>query len=80
MSEILNVFHVGCGGELYVTDFGESYADLNFRFEVWCDRCRDADPNGYATREEAVVEGAAYFNEPVAAEVRRTGNDVQEGE
>lgn len=62
----------GCGGKLDIRDHGppdpddpavmeDNPPDPDFRFEVSCDGCDGADPNGYATPEEAAERGAQYF-------------------
>ena len=58
-------FLCSCGGSLYLRDYG-AMADPDFRFELWCHACRECDPNGYATREEALQDGRLYFAEPRA--------------
>jgi hypothetical protein len=54
-----------CGGALRVTDWGshkrrqKGAPSDEFRFELWCAKCLDCDPNGYATAEECVA--STYF-------------------
>ena len=44
----------GCGGELRAQS-GLS-AEPEYKWEVYCDKCKGCDPNGYATLQECIVE------------------------
>ena len=58
-----------CGGRVEIRDHGlpeelpdeDGGYDPEFRFEACCDKCRECDPNGYATKGEALAGAREYF-------------------
>jgi hypothetical protein len=53
-------FHGGCGGKIRVSDRKDS-ADRAFRYEAWCQKCLECDPNGYSSVAETVDKASKYF-------------------
>lgn len=49
----------GCGGAIHIQRRDTSRRE--FRYEVYCLRCMQCDPNGYATLLECHSQGVAYF-------------------
>ena len=46
-----------CGGQMLAEASGSRGA---FEWELYCDKCLDADPNGYATLRECVQEAKTW--------------------
>jgi hypothetical protein len=56
---------VPCGGELRIELCDGSERD--FRWETFCDRCKNCDCNGWPTRSSALANAKEYFNSVPAA-------------
>lgn len=52
--------HPGCGGTIRISDGGRR-ASRGFRYEAYCSKCLQCDPNGYGNRGELMIEAAKYF-------------------
>ncbi len=51
-----------CGGTLRLDHHNkEPKPAREFRWEVYCDKCLECDPNGYSSREKAIDGGLEYF-------------------
>jgi hypothetical protein len=48
-----------CGGELMVQDWKICASG---RYELFCQKCKACDPNGYDTQAEVVTKGYEYFD------------------
>jgi hypothetical protein len=54
----LTVGGIRCGGELKIQDFG---GRDEWRYELFCERCKTCDPNGYQTLAEVRQAVSEYF-------------------
>lgn len=62
-----------CGGQIFAEWFhGEWDGDekLPPSWECYCERCKECDPNGWATLRECVREAPAYWMRPTAEATR----------
>jgi len=68
--EIQGLLHHDCGGQVKVERVNPQTRvigpwlasdDLNFRWESFCDKCKNCDCNGWATLPQAVKEAVDYF-------------------
>ena len=55
-----------CGGRLRVEDWRPKGGRGQWRYELFCERCGDCDPNGYATQAEVMTDGLEFFGAPEA--------------
>jgi hypothetical protein len=55
----LTVGGIRCGGELKIQDFG---IRDEFRYELFCEKCKTCDPNGYQTLVEVRQAVGEYFH------------------
>lgn len=62
-----------CGGIIRVKDWGRPG---EFRFEAWCARCLECDPNGYASRAKAAAGAREYFL-VIGAAMHRKASDAR---
>lgn len=50
-----------CGGELLVQDWHPRGVRGEFRYEIFCDTCKECDPNGWPRQDQLVMEAKRYF-------------------
>lgn len=49
-----------CGGALMVQDWGRG--THSGRYELFCEKCKACDPNGYHTQAGVLTDGMTYFD------------------
>lgn len=60
------VIHAGCGGRILIDDLWP-HSQGEWRFESFCETCKECDPNGWRTLSEATIESRTYFGAAVEA-------------
>lgn len=58
-----------CGGEIEVRDWDDD-ATEEFRYEAYCTRCGDCDPNGWPTLKAVVQNSPQFFGGNARTEAR----------
>jgi hypothetical protein len=59
--------HCQCGGTVYIERNGYG----NWRWESWCDECKQCDPNGWPSLFSAVMKAPEFFNHAVVVEPKQ---------